>query len=116
VTLLEAIKAAQDEYDEEVQGFNIHGDVPLSPLEEEADRVICEQFDAMKEAGVLTDIIDAALENCKQEHVPLDIVMVAAIAFRMGMRAQRKFDRPGERTTVNHAAPGQSSAPRTLKN
>lgn len=107
MTLIEAIKASQDEYDEEVQGFNMHGREPLSPLEEQAESIIVEQFDAIVASGVLTQIINGALEYSEQVREPLDIMMVAGIAFRAGMRTQRKLDRPSERTTVDYRPSGE---------
>lgn len=91
MTLLQAIRVANDEYDRETEAF---ADTP------ELVAVVREQHDQIIASGVLTEIIDACIEISRENGEHLDIVMVAAVAFRAGMRAQRKYDKPDKTTTV----------------
>ena len=63
--------------------------------------MVMRQLITILESGILTEIIDASREICKEHGEPLDILMVACVAFRAGMRAQRKFDHPDKITSVD---------------
>ena len=96
MTLLEAILHSNLEFEAETTSAN-------DLAREGIAKMVMRQHNTILESGILTEIIDASREICK-EHGELvwrkglrrdpDMLMVACVAFRAGMRAQRKFDHP----------------------
>ena len=93
MTLLEAILHSNLEFEAETTSAN-------DLAREGIAKMVMRQHNTILESGILTEIIDASREICK-EHGELDILMVACVAFRAGMRAQRKFDHPDNITSVD---------------
>ena len=94
MTLLEAILRSNLEFEAETMSAN-------DLAREGIAKMVIRQHNTILESGILGEIIDASTEICKEHGEPLDVMMVACVAFRAGMRAQRKFDHPDKITSVD---------------
>jgi len=90
MTLKEACIAAADDYDREIANMTELKNSQLGKLIEE-------QYKEIEASKVLEEIMAGCLRRGF-----LDVSAVAMLAFRAGMRTQRKYDRPGEVTTVDY--------------
>lgn len=86
--LVEAIRITQNEYDREVVAFDSNPDYKSKCI-----AAIELEFDAIVRSGLISAISESARAYS-------DPAMNIAIAFRMGMRVQRKLHDPSAATTI----------------
>ena len=96
MTITEAMRAAGEEYDEECQ--RMQDDPAFAAL---AGECIGAEYDEIdRELAVYVGYILQAFGWKPGAVVPQEIYQLARMCVRMGMRTQRKLDRPDEKTSL----------------
>lgn len=94
MTLSDAIKQCEDEYDEEVNGLDGNDSV--------FEALVVSEQSEINRSGIIDDILATM---CAE--VSGDIRLLAIIMFRMGMRVQRKLLNPTQKTTIYNGVQNQ---------
>lgn len=104
MTIDEAMRAVSDEYDAEVNRGALD-----RAFARRMNKAVGEEYDEMDRAlpDYVADIARAAGVETGTILAPW-IYLMARLCFRMGMRAQRKIDNPGEATSIFWRANGRA--------
>ncbi|MFZ3276709.1 MAG: hypothetical protein WA182_07375 [Candidatus Sulfotelmatobacter sp.] len=104
MTLSDAIKQCEDEYDEEVNGLDGNDSVFEALVVSEQSEI--NRSGSFSSCIVKSGIIDNILATMCAEGSG-DIRLLAIIMFRMGMRVQRKLLNPTQKTTIYNGVQNQ---------
>lgn len=94
MTLSDAIKQCEDEYDEEVNGLDGNDSV--------FEALVVSEQSEINRSGIIDNILATMCAEGSG-----DIRLLAIIMFRMGMRVQRKLLNPTQKTTIYNGVQNQ---------
>lgn len=93
MTLREAIDKTKNEYDQEVRSFR------GTQLERRAANILTSELDQIAESSLIHDITQGRKIFPDENRAMIETWII--LAFRFGMRVQRKLDHPNETTRMD---------------